>query len=74
MGCAVGMLCAKCRRVQDCVLGRARGGVLAGSFEHVSRDGRENVRCVRRGALRGGDWGAEDREDEEEGHLHCTAT
>ena len=36
------------------VLGRAHGGVLSALFESVKRDGRENMRGVRRRALRGG--------------------
>ena len=44
---------------------RAPGGLGVGAFEHVKRDGRENVRGVRRRALRGGGGGAEEQEDDQ---------
>ena len=52
------------------MLGRAHGGVLSALFESVKRDGRENMRGVRRRALRGGGRGAEEQEDDETRHLH----
>ena len=54
----------------DCGFGRARGGDLVGAFEHVNRNGRENVRGVRRRALRGGGGDAEELEDDESAYLH----
>ena len=54
----------------DGELGRARGGFLSALFESVKRDGRENMRGVRRRALRGGGRGAEEQEDDETRHLH----
>ena len=54
----------------DCGLGLARGGDLVGAFEHVNRDGSENVRDVRLRALRGGDGDAAELEDDESAWLH----
>ena len=54
----------------DCGLGLARGGDLVGAFEHVNRDGSENVRDVRRRALRGGDGDAAELEDDESAWFH----
>ena len=53
-----------------CVQVRAPGGLGAGSFERERRDKRENVRGVRREALRGGAGGVGEREDDETRHLH----
>ena len=41
-----------------------------GAFERVKRHGFEDVRGVRRGALRGGAGGAEELEDDENAYLH----
>ena len=54
----------------DCVQERARASVGLGAFEHERRSGREGVRGVRRGALRGGAQRVEERDDEEARHLH----
>ena len=52
--------------VQLCADGRpARlcSGVLSGALEHVKRSVCENVLCVQRRALLGGDGGVEEREE-----------
>jgi len=54
----------------DCVRVRARAGLGVGSFDHVKRDKRENMQGARRGALRGGAEGVEEREDDEGYYLH----
>ena len=67
--CKVQILC-EVQECAVCVQVLALAGVGVGTFEHAKRSGRENVRGVRRGALRGGVGGAEEREDDEGHYLH----
>ena len=71
--CKVRILC-EVQECAVCVQVCALAGVGVGAFEHAKRSGRENVHGVRRGALRGGAVGAEEREDDEGPHLHCRDT